>query len=131
MDGNYTYSAIFDYSEEGYINIEFPMFDGLVTSVKRTGNPIRAAQEVLALGIKDYEDEHRDLPDENFIPEVNVNQKIVCINVWMPYHTQSIKEVYTKKTVTLPVWLEMIARKHNVNFSAILVKGLKEELHLD
>ena len=54
MKDNYTYAAIFDYSEEGYINIEFPEFENLFTSVDIDSDPIQAAQEILALELKDY-----------------------------------------------------------------------------
>lgn len=130
MNENYTYAAILDFDEEGFINIEFPMFEGAVTSVKQTGNPISAAQEILALAIKDYKDEHRELPDEGFVPEIGINQRVVFINLNIPYDTPEIKEVYTRKTVTLPLWLEQIAKANKINFSATLVKGLKEELNL-
>jgi len=55
---------------------------------------------------------------------------LAYINVWMPYHRTKIKEVYVKKTLTIPVWLDMLAKENNINFSATLVKGLKEELGL-
>ena len=38
--------------------------------------------------------------------------------------------INVKKTLTIPKWLDEMAKAKNVNFSAILVKGLKAELGL-
>ena len=57
-------------------------------------------------------------------------QKLVYVNLWMPYHRSTIKETYVKKTLTIPAWLDILAKQQNVNFSAVLVAGLKEVLGL-
>jgi post-segregation antitoxin (ccd killing protein) len=49
----------------------------------------------------------------------------------MPYHKSRIKEVYVKKTLTIPSWLDILAKNNNINFSAILVKAIKKELNLN
>lgn len=128
MSANYTYAAVFDYSEEGVISIEFPMFAGTTTCVEEGENPIEAAQDILSLAIEDYESTGKELPDQEMIPDIEENQRVVFINVWMPYFRSKTKVVYTKKTLTIPVWLDMLAKEKNVNYSAILVKGLKKEL---
>lgn len=128
MSDNYTYTAVFDFSEKDWISIDFPMFEGVSTCVEKGENPINAAQEVLTLAIDDYESTGRELPDESIIPEVGENQKLVGINVWMPYFRSLTKVVYTKKTLTIPVWLDLLAKQKNINYSATLVKGLKKEL---
>lgn len=131
MKDNYTYAAIFDYSEEGYINIEFPEFENLFTSVDIDSDPIQAAQEILALELKRLLDTNKSVPDETFCPTSNNgNEKIVFVNVWLPYHKRQIKETYTKKTLTIPTWLDILAKQANLNFSSILVKALKKELGL-
>lgn len=127
MKDNYTYPAIIDYSEEGFINITFPAFD-ITTCVNEGENFIPAAQELLALTIKEYEDDGMEMPSEIAPVEVKENQKLVYINLWMPYHRSTIKEVYVKKTLTIPVWLDILAKQSNINFSATLVSGLKQAL---
>ena len=48
--------------------------------------------------------------------------------MWMPYFRHIEKIIYVKKTLTVPKWLDEMAKKKNINFSAVLVKGLKNEL---
>jgi len=132
MKNNYTFPAIFDYNDPDYILISFPDFENSITSADRDDECIEMAQDYLTLLITDYEMEKKTLP----IPSINIkklsnNQKLVYVNIWMPYHRSKIKETYVKKTLTIPAWLDILAKRNNVNFSSILVKGLKSELALD
>lgn len=132
MSNNYTYPAIIDYNEEGFINITFPDFQYAYTCVQRDEDYITAAQEVLALAIIDIEESNGNLPGQTSAEEIVLeeNQKLVYINVWMPYHRTQVKVVYVKKTLTIPTWIDQLAKANNINFSATLVEALKEKLSL-
>lgn len=131
MKDNYTYPAILDFSDSGYINIEFIDFPGAMTCVSiDEQNEIEAAQDLLALFIRDYEEKGEEVPAPSNNISVLTEQQLVFINVWMPYHRSKIKEVYVKKTLTIPAWLDILAKANNINFSAVLVHGLKSALNL-
>jgi len=131
MKDNYTYPAIFDYSEKGVINISFPDFPEAYSCAENDQEAIEYAQDILALTIRDYEETGRAIPQSSCDYQVNKKQKLIYINVWMPYHRSKIKEEYVKKTLTIPQWLNLLALQNNINFSSVLVQGLKKELHLD
>ncbi len=131
MKDNYTYPAIMSENEVGGIDIIFPDFNNAMTSAAADEDAVETAQDFLVLMLADAEDNGRELPEpgkNKYMVEDGLS--LVYINVWMPYHRTKIKEVYTKKTLTIPVWLDMLAKENNINFSATLVKGLKEELGL-
>ena len=88
------------------------------------------AQECLATAILDLEDRKAPLPKRKEEKDIIVeaDQKLVYVNVWMPYHRSRVKETYTKKTLTIPVWLDILAKQNNINFSETLVHALKEKL---
>lgn len=131
MTDNYTYPAILDFNEEGYINIIFPDFENGMTCVEKNESFIEAAQDLLVLLIMDMEEKGNKLSKTSkLVPVINEGQQLVYINVWMPYHRTKIKEVYVKKTLTIPMWLDIIAKENNINFSATLVNALKEKLDL-
>jgi len=132
MEQNYTFAALLDYSEENFINISFPDFEGLMTSVEKGEDPITAAQDILTLTLLDLESENKNIPTQVNIEEIKVHdqEQLVFVNVWMPYHRSKVKEVYVKKTLTIPSWLNILAINNSVNFSEILTKSLKEELKL-
>lgn len=134
MKENYTYQAIFDYSDEGYINIEFPMFEGAFSCVTTGEDPISNAQDLLVLYVKDFIDTKRPLPAEKeyiSLDNTDKNKSSVYINIWLPYHTKNIKETYVKKTLTIPTWLDLLAKQNNINFSSTLTDALKHKLNIE
>ena len=132
MNDNYTYPAIIDYNEEGFINITFPNFNNVCTCVQENEDYIVAAQEILALAIIDMEESGISLPkkDETEVIEIENGQKLIYVNVWMPYHRTQVKVVYVKKTLTIPKWIDELAKANNINFSATLVEAIKSKLNL-
>lgn len=124
MKNNYTYPAKIK-KEKKEVVLEFIDFPGLVVSADRTDKIIETAQEALALAILDLISQGRELPEPSVLAE-----GAVYVHVWLPYYKNMAKEVYVKKTVTIPQWLDLLAKENQVNFSACLVKGVKEELGL-
>ena len=107
-------------------------FDNAFTCVPKGEDYITAAQDVLALTINDIEESGSNLPEKTNVEKIEIreNQKIIYINVWMPYHRSQIKVVYVKKTLTIPTWIDELAKANNINFSATLVEAIKRKLSL-
>lgn len=124
MKNNYTYPAKIK-KEKKEVVLEFIDFPGLAVSAGRADKIIETAQEALALAILDLISQGRELPEPSVLDE-----RAVYVHVWLPYYKNMAKEVYVKKTVTIPQWLDLLAKENQVNFSACLVKGVKEELGL-
>ena len=76
--------------------------------------------------VQDWEAEKRELPK----PSSDI-KGAAYIHIWMPYFRNNIKEIYVKKTVTIPQWLDILAKGKKVNFSAAMVRGIKEELGIE
>lgn len=131
MKENYVYPVILK-KEEGVYMVTFPDFPGHMTYGETEQEAIVAAQEVLALCISDNEDLGQENPEpvkqEDIVLEAG--SKLVYVHLWMPYFRQVQKVVYVKKTLTIPKWLDEMAKAKNINFSGVLVKGLKAELML-
>lgn len=132
-EANYTYSVIMDYTEKGFVNMYFPEFDGLVTCAEEGENAVEKAQECLTLAILDLEERKQSLPGRIDEKEINLSegQKLVYVNIWMPFHRSRVKDIYIKKTLTIPMWLDILAKQNNINFSETLVGALKQKLRLD
>lgn len=93
---------------------------------------VRGAQEVLSLFIVDCEEsgEKFIIPEVDSI-EPDEGESIIYLDLWMPYHRSKVETIYKKKTLTIPTWLDLLAQQKKINFSNVLVKGLKEELGLE
>ena len=124
MENNYVYPAYIK-EEDGEKLLIFPDFEELVISVEDDVDYIQEAQTALALIIISYLDEGRELPARS-----DVRNNAIYIHVWLPYFRTMTKEIYVKKTVTIPQWLDELAKNGNINYSACLVKGIKMELGL-
>ena len=123
MKENYIYPAKIKY-EEGVFKVRFIDFPNMIVIEEETRDAaVRAAQECLALEILDYENRGEELPIPN-----ETETDVVCIHIWMPYYRNASKEIYVKKNVTIPQWLDILAKENKVNYSAALVKGIKMEL---
>ena len=59
------------------------------------------------------------------------NQDLVFITLNYPYEKSLVKIAYTKKTLTIPNYLDMLAKNKNINFSQVLQEALKKELGLN
>ena len=126
MKENYIYPAKITFDNGNY-QIRFIDFPNITLIEETTREEaIKSAQECLALEILDYEKNNIKLPIPN-----EKETDIIYVHIWMPYFRNASKEIYVKKNVTIPKWLDILAKENNLNYSAALVKGLKLELGLD
>lgn len=66
-----------------------------------------------------------------YTKQLENNQELLLINMWLPYEKSKIKLEYKKKTLSIPTWLDILATQKNINFSQVLVKALKKELNIE
>lgn len=123
MKENYVYPAKIKFEDDFYQIkfLDFPNMGLIEEKIKEEA--IRSAQECLALEILDYESRNIELP----VPNENETD-VIYIHIWMPYFRNAAKEIYVKKNVTIPQWLDILAKERKINYSAALVKGIKLEL---
>lgn len=126
-----TYLTIFRKEEEGGFSIEIPAIDRY-TCCDTIEEGIRYAQEVISLNLYDEEVYPDEYPDDVKFEDIELKDGdiAVYVSVFLPYEFSLVKEVYKNKMVTLPTWLEMLAKNKNVNFSRVLQEGLKRELNI-
>ncbi|QUI24375.1 type II toxin-antitoxin system HicB family antitoxin [Vallitalea pronyensis] len=133
MKDNFIYPAIFSFVDDS-IAIEFPDFENCVTQADNMDEVSRIAKDRLALEIYDYQEDDRKLPDPKSFKEYNAalqpSQSLAYIDVWMPYHRAQIKDVYVKKTLTIPNELNVLGQLNNINFSQLLQEALREKLNM-
>lgn len=126
MKENYIYPARMKHEGKTF-QIEFLDFpDMSLVEADTKEEVIHFAQECLALEILDYESRNQELP----VPTEDVTD-VIFIHIWMPYFRNASKEIYVKKNVTIPQWLDILAKENKVNYSAALVKGIKLALGIE
>ena len=76
------------------------------------------------------EDLNRDIPEPSNVIGIQYekNQALMLIEAVMPLVRDAVDNQHVKKNVTLPKWLEQIAKDKGINFSSALQDSLKEKL---
>ena len=88
------------------------------------------ARENLALKLYDLSNKKRKFPNPSQIKDIKIkdNQYITFILIDPIYEISKVSNKLKKKTVNIPVWLDIVAMEKKVNFSKILQRALKKEL---
>lgn len=131
MKDKYVYPALFYYDDDG-ISIEFPDLPGCFSCADTDEEALYMAEDVLGLWMAELEEENEEIPEPTNLKDIKVgeNQKTALISVWMPTVRKAINNKSIKKTLTIPQWLDIMAREKDINFSYILQEGLKRELNI-
>lgn len=123
MKENYVYPAKIEFVD-GYYQLRFVDFPNMILIEEPTKKEVlESARESLALEILDYVDEGKEPPKST-----ESETDVIYIHIWLPYYRNISKEVYVKKNVTIPQWLDILAKRKKINYSAALANGLKYEL---
>jgi len=125
----YIYPAIFDYAEDG-ISVEFPDLPGCLTFGSTDEEALTMAKEAMALHLYGMEEDNVSIPAPSKATDVKTesNQVVVLVEVWMPPFRNEMKHRAVKKTLTIPQWLDDLAKEHRVNYSQLLQDALKKHL---
>lgn len=131
MRNSYMFQAIFTYDKDG-ISIEFPNLPGCLSCAGTTEEALFNAEEVLGLFLYGIEKDGEIIPEPTPFEDIQCakDQKAVLIEVWMPLVRHEIENTSVKKTLTIPPWLNEIAKANKVNFSQTLQAALKDYLNI-
>ena len=130
MERRYVYPAIFTL-ENGVYSVIFPDLE-IATSGETLVEAMDMAQDALCLQLYDLEERKEAIPAASIItdlhcPTGSFASLIEC-------DTMEYRRYYdnkaVKKTLSIPSWLNTMAEKEDINFSAVLQKALKAELNL-
>ena len=90
-------------------------------------------RETLGLHLADLLDVRKNFPEPSRVEDIKLkeNQYLYVISVDPVYEVAKVTNTLKKKTLTIPVWLDILAQEKNLNFSQILQKALKKELGIE
>lgn len=132
MQNRYMFPAVFEQTDKS-IGIYFPDLPGCISSGDDEQDAIRMAKEALTLHLYGMEEDGEEIPQPSSIRTIqeslDPHEYVVAIEVWMPPFRDKMQQKAVKKTLTIPKWLDDIAKEHGVNYSFILQEALKK--HLD
>jgi len=129
MRDRYLFPAIFNYADDG-ISVSFPDLPGCYTCADTDEEAISMAEEALGLHLHSMEQDNEHIPEPSRGGKINVdpNERVFLVDVWMPQVRKEVKPVYVKKTLTIPSDLNEAAIKADLNFSQVLTSSLQSIL---
>ena len=127
----YAYPAVFTPECGGY-SVNFPDVPHCYTEGNTLAEAVENAADVLCLRLYDMEEAGETIAPPSEIGAVKTkNDEFVSV---IACDTLTYRKFYdkkaVKKTLTIPNWLNVMAERANVNFSATLQEALIEKLHL-
>lgn len=127
----YFYPAVFTYEPEQEIAVDFPDLK-CATSGINDDDALLSARELLACVLNGLEEDSEVIPDPTPLSEVEIqqNERVVLVDVYMPSVRMAHVNRSVNRTVTLPAWLNAAALEKNINFSQVLQDALKTQLNL-
>lgn len=127
----YFYPAVFTYEPGQEIAVVFPDLD-VATSGTDEDNALLSARELLGITMQGLEEDGEEIPSPTPLPNVEVqeNERVVLVDVYMPSVRMAHVNRSISRTVTLPAWLNSAALERGVNFSQVLQDALKRQLGL-
>lgn len=124
-----TYPVVVEREDDGYF-FTVPDLETNGLYEETLEDVVASAKALIALNLDDDGAYPAVTPFETLRQGLSDGQEILLVSVWMPYQRAQIKEMYRKKTLTVPVWLDLLATEKNINFSRVLTEGLKRELNI-
>lgn len=129
----YAYAAIFTPAEEGGFTVNFPDLPNCFTDGDTIAEALEMAKDVLCLTLYGLEEDRKEIPKPSELSQIHAEQgEIVSLVACdtLEYRKFFDKKA-VKKTLTIPNWLNTLAERSEVNFSAALQEALIAKLHLN
>ena len=124
----YFYPAVFTYEPGQEIAVVFPDLD-VATSGTDEDDALLSARELLGITMQGLEEDGEEIPTPTPLPNVEVqeNERVVLVDVYMPSIRMAQVNRSVSRTVTLPAWLNSAALERGVNFFQVLQDALKQQ----
>lgn len=129
------YPAYFSPLEEqsGYC-VTLPDLKGCVTQGNSLAEAIEMAVDAASGWILDELEDGNKIPQPSDISEIKIENKGDFVNM-IVLDMDSYSEKYGNKAVrkncTIPAWLNTVAEKNDINFSAVLQEALCQKLNIN
>lgn len=128
----YAYPAIFTRDDGGY-SVSFPDIEGCCTCGDTLPEAIEMAEDALSLMLYDREEDGEPIPPPSDLKAVQGGTEelvsLVCCDT--TEYRKLFDDRAVKKTLTIPNWLNTLAERAGVNFSAVLQDALRARLGIN
>ena len=123
----YTFMANIYHEDNAYI-VAFPDIPSCFTSGDTLEEAIEMAEDVLNLMLWDMEESGTPIPSATLPERMDVNGYIAAIHADTAAYRKKYDKKPVQRAVSLPRWLDAMAKDRNIRLSAFLQTALMKEL---
>lgn len=126
------YPAVFHHEEVGGYSVDFPDLLGCVTEGDTLAEAIRMAEDALGIYLYTLKEEGEEAPAPSDPADVEVSGRdfVSLVEYDEVEYLKRTDSHSVKKTLTIPAWMDTLARENNLNFSNVLQNAIRRELNL-
>ena len=126
-----TYTAVFHpESEAGGYSISFPDLPGCYTQGNDIDEALRMAADALGLYLYTLKEDKMPFPPASHPSDIKTEGRdFTTLITWdEAEYLRRIDSRAVKKTLTIPAWMDALAKERHLNFSQILQGALRQKL---
>ena len=125
------YPVIFHPEDKGYSTFVVDI-DGCFSQGETISEAVEMTQDAIGLMLEDYIQNKKNLPlpSSPEIKTLETNDFIVMVEFDTAKYLEKHNNKPVKKTLSIPSWLNILAKQHNINFSKLLQNALRRELNV-
>ncbi len=126
------YPAVFHPEADGGYSVDFPDLLGCVTEGDTLPEAIKMAEDALGIYLYSLKEDKENAPAPSDPADMSTEGRdfVSLVEYDEIEYLKRTDSRAVKKTVTIPSWLDTIARERNVNFSNVLQNALRRELNI-
>lgn len=127
----YVYPAILTQEDDGII-VSFPDVEGARTDGATMEEALENAEDVLNLMLLTMEEKHMDIKPPTPITSLDVpkGSTVALVRADTRAYSKKVDTRAVRKSVSIPAWMDSLAREHNLNFSNVLQNAICRELNI-
>lgn len=127
----YVYPAILTQEDDGII-VSFPDVEGARTDGATMEEALENADDVLNLMLLTMEEKHMNIKPPTPIASLDVpkGSTVALVRADTLAYSKKVDTRAVRKSVSIPAWMDTLAREHNLNFSNVLQNAICRELNI-
>lgn len=127
----YVYPAILTQEDDGII-VSFPDVEGARTDGATMEEALENADDVLNLMLLTMEEKHMNIKPPTPIASLDVpkGSTVALVRADTLAYSKKVDTRAVRKSVSIPAWMDTLAREHNLNFSNVLQNAIRKELNI-
>ena len=127
----YVYPAILTQEDDGII-VSFPDVEGARTDGATMEEALENADDVLNLMLLTMEEKHMNIKPPTPIVSLDVpkGSMVALVRADTLAYSKKVDTRAIRKSVSIPAWMDSLAREHKLNFSNVLQNAICRELNI-